>query len=448
MPELWRHCLSQLENIVDADHLLTFVHPLQAAIEQNQLQLFASNEYMKSWLEKNLLVQIQEICQELSHNQVQSVKVRIGTLSNTANTLTMPVDAPYKNPQQPSAQNQPICSELDPSYTFEHFIECTSNHLARAAALRVSENPGQKQSNPFYIFGGVGLGKTHLMHAIGHAILARNPKSRIMYTTAEQYYLNYVEHLQKNNVIEFKSLYREVDALLVDDVQFFVGKDRSQDEFFHTFNALSEKNKQIILTCDRMPYEVKGLEERIQSRFSTGDTVSIEPPALEERVAILLSKAEQNHIELPKEVAFYIAQHINSNVRVLEGALRTLVSAHTTTGREICIDLARNALKNMISSHDKTPTIDIIQKTIANYYKIRVSDLSSKSRTRSIARPRQIAMALAKQLTTESLQNIGNEFGGKNHSTVKHAVDQVEELRQKDSKVEEDYQQLLRILSN
>ena len=337
-------------------------------------------------------------------------------------------------------------SNLNKDFTFDSFVEGKSNQLARAASIQIAENPG-KAYNPLFIYGGVGLGKTHLMHAVGNAMLARNPKARVAYVHSERFVGDMVRGLQHNKISEFKRSYRTLDALLIDDIQFFAGKERSQEEFFHTFNALLEKGRQIILTCDRYPKEVEGLEERLRSRFGWGLPVCIEPPELETRVAILQKKAEEANAILPSEVAFFIAKRINSNVRELEGALRRVIASARFTGRNIDIKFTKEALRDLLALQDKLVSIDNIQKTVAEYYKIRVADLHSARRTRSITRPRQIAMALAKELTGHSLPEIGSSFGGRDHTTVMHACRKVNELKESDLRIAEDYSNLWRFLT-
>jgi chromosomal replication initiator protein len=335
---------------------------------------------------------------------------------------------------------------LNPTFTFESFVEGKSNQLARAAASQVGENPG-KSYNPLFIYGGVGLGKTHLMHAIGNSMLNNNPEARVSYVHSERFVGDMVQGLQHNTISEFKRNYRSLDALLIDDIQFFAGKERSQEEFFHTFNALLEGQRQIILTCDRYPKEVAGLEERLKSRFGWGLTVAIEPPELETSVAILMSKAAADGISLPEEVAFFIAKRIRSNVRELEGALRRVIANYRFTGREIDVDFAKEALRDLLALQDRLVSIENIQKTVAEYFKIRVGDLLSKKRSRSIARPRQIGMALAKELTNHSLPEIGDAFGGRDHTTVLHGCRRIASLRETDKRVDDDYLNLLRTLT-
>ena len=331
-------------------------------------------------------------------------------------------------------------------YTFENFVEGKSNQLALAAAGQVAENPGGSY-NPLFLYGGVGLGKTHLMHAVGNALLQRNPEAKVVYLHSERFVADMVKALQLNAINDFKRYYRSVDALLIDDIQFFARKERSQEEFFHTFNALLEGGQQMILTCDRYPKEIEGLEERLKSRFGWGLTVAVEPPELETRVAILMKKAVQAKIDLPPDAAFFIAQRIRSNVRELEGALKRVIASAHFTSKPIDIELIRDSLKDLLALQDKQVSLDNIQRTVAEYYKIKVSDLMSKRRSRSVARPRQVAMALAKELTNHSLPEIGDSFGGRDHTTVLHACRKIRELRETDSDIREDYKNLLRSLT-
>ena len=337
-------------------------------------------------------------------------------------------------------------ANLNPAYNFETFVEGKSNQFGRAASLQVCKNPGVSY-NPFFICGASGMGKTHLMHAVGHGILSENPNARVLYINSEQYVAEMVSALQRNTMDQFKQRYRHVDALLIDDIQFFARKDRTQEEFFHTFNTLYESKSQIVLTCDRYPKEVQGLEERLVSRFQGGMTVAVEPPDLETRVAILQSKAEQEKVSLSTDVCFFIAKCVRSNVRELEGALRRVAAGGEFLKSEITIEMAREALKDIIAVQAKMVTVENIQKTVAEYYKIRLADLSSKTRSRSIARPRQVAMALAKELTNKSLPEIGKAFGGRDHTTVMHACKKIVELKNTDFAMQEDYANLMRILS-
>jgi chromosomal replication initiator protein len=336
---------------------------------------------------------------------------------------------------------------LNPEFTFETFVEGKSNQLARAASIQIGQNPGIAY-NPLFIYGGVGLGKTHLMHAVGNTVLSSNPEARVVYLHSERFVAEMIRSLQHNKIDDFKKTYRSVNALLIDDVQFFAGKDRSQEEFFHTFNALFESRQQIVLSSDRFPKEVPGLEERLKSRFGWGLTVAIDPPDLETSVAILHSKASQLGVALPDDVAFFVGRRIRSNIRELEGALRRLVANSQFTGRPISMEFAKEALRDMLAAQDKQVSIENIQKTVAEYYNLRTSELLSAKRSRSVARPRQVAMALAKELTKKSLPEIGQAFGGRDHTTVLHATRKVKELVDSDATIEEDYKNLLRTLTS
>lgn len=337
-------------------------------------------------------------------------------------------------------------SYLNRTFTFENFVEGKSNQLARAAAWQVADNL-KHGYNPLFLYGGVGLGKTHLMHAVGNHLLKKNPNAKVVYLHSERFVADMVKALQLNAINEFKRFYRSVDALLIDDIQFFARKERSQEEFFHTFNALLEGGQQVILTSDRYPKEIEGLEERLKSRFGWGLTVAVEPPELETRVAILMKKAEQAKVELPHDAAFFIAQRIRSNVRELEGALKRVIAHSHFMGRPITIELIRESLKDLLALQDKLVSIDNIQRTVAEYYKIKIADLLSKRRSRSVARPRQVAMALSKELTNHSLPEIGVAFGGRDHTTVLHACRKIAQLKESDADIREDYKNLLRTLT-
>ena len=441
---LWHHCLKHLEAEVPEQQFNTWVRPLQAVERDGELQLLAPNRFVVSWIEKNLFGRIEELVRIARNGGSPRVRLDVGSRREEP-------QAP--EPQNPSVsavkprEAQLIGSRFNPEFTFSSFVEGKSNQLARAAAVQVGENPG-KAYNPLFIYGGVGLGKTHLMHAVANLMRERNPSARIAYVHSERFVSDMVRALQHNTIAEFKQTYRTLDALLIDDIQFFAGKNQSQEEFFHTFNALLEGQQQIILSCDRYPKEVNGLEERLKSRFGWGLTVAIEPPELETCVAILMSKAQATGAELPEDVAFFVAKRIRSNVRELEGALRRVLATSRFTGRPVTLELAREALKDLLAAQERLVTIDNIQKTVAEYYKIRMADLLSKRRSRSIARPRQFAMALARELTNHSLPEIGDAFGGRDHTTVMHACDRVKDLRELERRASEDYLNLLRILTN
>jgi chromosomal replication initiator protein len=431
-PSLWKQCLKALELELSEQQFNTWIRPLQAEDSAAGLRLFAPNHFVVDWIQENCMNQISAVAGTIP------VEVLVG-----ARRPPLPVG---KNLPKDRPHNTSVGSRLNRNFTFDGFVEGKSNQLARAAALQVGSNPGYAY-NPLFIYGGVGLGKTHLMHAIGNVILEREPGAKVAYIHSERFVGDMVRGLQHNTISKFKRTYRSLDALLIDDIQFFAGKERSQEEFFHTFNALLEGQRQIILTCDRYPKEVSGLEERLKSRMGWGLTVAIEPPELETSAAILMSKAATEGHYLPEEVAFFIAQRIRSNVRELEGALRRVIANSQFTGQPITVDFAKEALRDLLALQDKLVTIDNIQRTVAEYFKLRVADLLSKRRSRSIARPRQIAMALAKELTSHSLPEIGDAFGGRDHTTVLHGCRRVKFLRETESRVSEDYSNLLRTLT-
>jgi chromosomal replication initiator protein len=440
---LWSVVTAALEHELTEQQFNTWIRPLQAIETAGNLRLLAPNRFVVDWISANLASRIAAILIEAAGQQVP-FSVEVG--SRAPAVAPPPVLAP--EPSARARNNAPMLLgvRLNPESTFDAFVEGKSNHFAKAAAIQVAENPGNAY-NPLFIYGGVGLGKTHLMHAIGHMIKTRDPEARVAYVHSERFVGDMVKALQHNTMNEFKNSYRTLSALLIDDIQFFAGKDRSQEEFFHTFNALLESQNQIILTCDRYPKEVAGLEERLKSRFGWGLTVAIEPPELETCVAILKSKAQAVGVELPDEVAFFIAKRIRSNVRELEGALRRVIANARFTGQPITLEFAKEALKDLLTLQAKLVTIENIQKTVADYYKIRVADLLSQRRNRSIARPRQVAMTLAKELTQHSLPEIGDAFGGRDHTTVMHACKRIRDLQDTEQRVREDYSNLLRTLT-
>ncbi len=436
---LWNRCIRDLQAEIPEQQFNTWIRPLQAVEDDGQLKLLAPNRFVVDWLQEHYIQRILEIIDDSRAGTELVVEVGSRQPAQASTTpRVMPVPA--------STGPATIASRLSRAFTFKSFVEGKSNQLARAAASQVSENPG-KSYNPLFIYGGVGLGKTHLMHAVGNAMLQRNPAARVAYVHSERFVGDMVRGLQHNKISEFKRSYRSLDALLIDDIQFFAGKERSQEEFFHTFNALLEGQRQIVLTCDRYPKEVVGLEERLKSRFGWGLTVSIEPPELETSVAILMSKAEAEDVVLPETVAFFIAKRIRSNVRELEGALRRVIANSRFTGRPINVDFAKEALRDLLALQERLVSIENIQKTVADYFKLRVADLLSKRRSRSIARPRQLAMALAKELTNHSLPEIGDAFGGRDHTTVLHACRRITGLRETEKRVDDDYLNLLRTLT-
>lgn len=452
---LWNNCLNQLASELSDQQLNTWIRPLQAEEHDGCLKLLAPNRFVLDWIHQNFQARIIEIARQTAKNPELTVQFEVGSATKTAAKAPLMPVARTTSPADSRIVAEPLSttvassrsnSNLNPNFVFDNFVEGKSNQLARAASRQVAMNPGASY-NPLFIYGGVGLGKTHLMHAIGNHILEQNPAAKVIYLHSERYVQEMVSAIKNNTIEGFKSFYRSVNTLLIDDIQFFAGKDRSQEEFFYTFNALLEQDQQIIMSCDRYPKEIDGLEERLKSRFGWGLTVAVEPPELETRVAILQKKAEQAHIDLPNEVAFFIAKRIQTNIRELEGALRRVIATAQFTGRPITIESTREALKDLIAAQEKLVTIDNIQRTVAEYFKIKVADLISARRNRSIARPRQIAMSLAKELTNHSLPEIGEAFGGRDHTTVIHACRKVTELRNSDSRFNDDYTNLLRTLN-
>lgn len=452
---LWDRCLSQLETELSEQQLNTWIRPLQAYETGNSLKIMAPNRFVLDMVKNNFLPRIQEIASSLESDRNIVVELIIGTgnkpavpgdpseaVSESTNTTSAPAFSEVVS-SKPIARR---ASGLSPAFTFDTLIEGKSNQLGRATAMQIGNEPGGSY-NPFLIYGASGLGKTHLMQSIGHQILKNKPDARVLFINSERYVQEMVQSLQHSKMNQFKEFYRTLDALLIDDIQFFAGKEQTQEEFFHNFNALFEGGQQIVLTCDRYPKEVNGLADRLKTRFGWGLTVAVEPPELEMRVAILHSKAEQDGFDLPTEVSFFVAKKIRSNVRELEGALKRLTASARFKGEPITIELAKDTLSDLLAVQAKLVTIENIQKTVAEYYKIRLADLSSKSRSRSIARPRQIAMSLAKELTSKSLPEIGRAFGGRDHTTVMHACKKVKELIEMDTGIREDHANLMRILT-
>ena len=447
---LWNRCLHVLESELPMQQFNTWVRPLQAIERDGELRLLAPNRYVIEWLGENSLARIRELVQAFAEGAAPDLVLDVGSRAGVVTSVPeRSVGTDLHD--QAAARTRRLAptvlgGRINPDFTFASFVEGKSNQLAKAAAIQVAGNPG-KAYNPLFIYGGVGLGKTHLMHAVANKLKERNSDARLAYVHSERFVGDMVKALQHNTINDFKTAYRSLDALMIDDIQFFAGKERSQEEFFHTFNALLESQQQVILTCDRYPKEVDGLEERLKSRFGWGLTVAIEPPELETCVAILMSKAAMSNVDLPEEVAFFIAKRIRSNVRELEGALRRVVATSHFTGSEITLEFAKEALRDLLALQEKLVTVENIQKTVAEYYKIRIADLLSKRRSRSIARPRQVAMALAKELTNHSLPEIGDAFGGRDHTTVLHACRRVKELRESERRIGEDYMNLLRTLA-
>lgn len=473
---LWQQSVDFLRDELPAQDFNTWIRPLQAEAADGRLLVYAPNSFIIRWVNDKYFTRLLELMAERNNGEVPDVSLLIGSRSQPATTpapVATPapaVDAPVTEPAptQPATPPQakapataapaadsseaksPVTrhvSSLNRSFTFDSFIEGKSNQLARAAAWQVADNPSHGY-NPLFLYGGVGLGKTHLMHAVGNHLLQKKPGAKVVYLHSERFVADMVKALQMNAINDFKNYYRSVDALLIDDIQFFAGKERSQEEFFHTFNALLEGNQQIILTSDRFPKEIDGLEERLKSRFGWGLTVYVEPPELETRVAILMKKAEQGKVTLPHDCAFFIAQRFRSNVRDLEGALKRVIAHSHFTRQPISIELIRESLKDLLALQEKLVSIDNIQRTVAEYYKIKIADLLSKRRSRSVARPRQVAMALSKEVTNHSLPEIGDAFGGRDHTTVLHACRKIAELRESDADISEDYKNLLRTLTS
>ena len=442
---LWTRCMGALEAELPEQQFNTWVRPLQAMEGNGALKLLAPNRFVVDWVNANLLPRIGELLRAGSSGDAPIVTVEVGSRSVPLRATAVGPAGPLGVPAR-RAEGLVVGARLNPDFTFVSFVEGKSNQLAKAAARQVAENPGRAY-NPLFLYGGVGLGKTHLMHSIAHLIKSNDVEARIAYVHSERFVGDMVRALQHNSMNEFKTAYRSLDALLIDDIQFFAGKERSQEEFFHTFNELLEGQHQVILSCDRYPKEVEGLEERLKSRFGWGLTVAIEPPELETCVAILMTKAQATGVTLPEEVAFFIAKRIRSNVRELEGALRRVIANSRFTGRAITLEFTKEALKDLLSLQAKLVTIENIQKTVADYYKVRMADLLSKRRSRSVARPRQVAMALAKELTSHSLPEIGDAFGGRDHTTVLHACKRIKDLRDIEQRMKEDYSNLLRTLA-
>ena len=450
---LWEKCLSHLEGDLSAQQLNTWLRPLQAIETEDSLRLLAPNPYVKAWVHEQLEQQINALIKGLTNGSINKIEIEVGTKDSisaekTKRRVKTTDKAPASIAVSETEPSPAIGSPMNPLFTFDNYVEGKSNQIARAASLHVAEAPGTSGYNPLFLYGGTGLGKTHLMLAVGNKIRQNNPKARVIYLSSERFVQDMITALRNNAIDQFKAHYRSADALLIDDIQFFAKKERSQEEFFYTFNSLLEGQRQIILTCDRFPKEVENLDERLQSRLGWGLTIAIEPPELETRVAILIKKAQQNLITLPDDVSFFIAKRIKSNVRDLEGALQRVMAFSRFTNQPLSIDMAQDALKDLLALHQKLVTLESIQKTVAEYFKIRVSDLLAKKRTRSVARPRQIAMALAKELTSHSLPEIGEAFGGRDHTTVLHACRKVVELKETDSRIAEDYRNLLRTLSS
>lgn len=454
MEVCWHHCLARLEKELPAQQFTTWIRPLQVdalRTTEDELCLTAPNRFVLQWIKDRFLTRIEtlageqlgkpvKVCVALSANEPAAVAPALTPTSTVAPEVASRAAGPAVNTPArtaPSASVEPR-SSLIGEFTFDNFVPGKANALARAAAMQVAENPGTSY-NPLFVYGGVGLGKTHLIHAVGNHVMSEQPGAKVRYLHAAQYISDVVRAYQQRSFDAFKRYYHSLDLLLIDDIQFFTGKDRTQEEFFYAFNALIEARKQIIITCDTYPRDINGIDERLKTRFSWGLTVAVEPPEQEMRVAIILKKAEALNARLPEEVAFFIAKHIRSNVRELEGSLKNVLAFSRFNGKEVSVEVAKEALKDLLSVHNRHISVDNIQKTVADFYKIKVADLHSKKRTRAIARPRQMAMALAKELTEMSLPEIGDAFGNRDHTTVLHACRTIATLRTKDHELNRDF---------
>jgi chromosomal replication initiator protein len=433
----WPRCLERLETELPPEDIHTWLRPLQVSVRADALVLFAPNSFVEDHVRAHYLPRIRELVAHYS-SETSTVSIEVG--SNTQKV------ASTKERTETTVLGPAFQTNLDPRYTFDNFVEGSSNKLGRAAAMQVAQNPG-RDYNPLLLYGGTGLGKTHLMIAAGNIMRRNNPNMRVLYLRSEQFFSAMMKHLQDKSMDQFKRQFQQVDALLIDDIQFFAGKNTTQEEFFHTFNALFDGKQQIILSCDRYPREVDNLEPRLKSRLGWGLSVAIEPPDFETRAAILLAKAQERNVPLPDEVAYQIAKRMRSNVRDLEGALNTLAARANFFGKPITLEFAQETLRDLLRAQSQVISITNIQKTVADYYQLRMADLLSARRTRSLARPRQLAMALAKELTQHSLPEIGDAFAGRDHTTVLHACRVIRDLLTTDGKIREDWDKLIRKLS-
>ena len=443
MNSFWRSCLAHFERQLPPQQFRTWIKPLTAQQEGDVLTLVAPNRFVQQWIRDRFFAEIEQLAREILGAGLR-VELVVAEREPRAPARALPAPAPAAARANARASAREV-TRLNPEFTFASFVTGKANELARAAAIQISERPGEAY-NPVFVYGGVGLGKTHLIQAIGNLVRERAPESRVRYIHAEQYVSDVVRAYQHKAFDDFKRYYHSLDVLLIDDIQFFNGKSRTQEEFFYAFNALIEARKQVVITCDSYPKEIAGIEDRLISRFGWGLTVAVEPPELEMRVAILLKKAEAEGVRLDETVAFFIARHIQSNVRELEGALKRTLAYVRFAGKEITVDAAREALKDLLAIQSRQVSVDNIQKTVADYYKIKVSEMYSKKRSRNVARPRQVAMALAKELTTLSYPNIGDAFGGRDHTTVLHACRKISALRSANTDITRDFNSLLKVL--
>lgn len=441
MNSFWRFCLSQFEKELPAQQFKTWIKPLKFQANGNTLTLVAPNRFVLQWIRDKFFSRIQELAVSRIEHPVE-IKLLLAEKESVTHIAPPGPEAPPATQARPGTRD---ISRLNPAFTFDTFVTGKANELARAAATQVAERAGTAY-NPLFVYGGVGLGKTHLIQAIGNHLHARAPESKIRYIHAEQYVSDVVRAYQHKAFDDFKRYYHSLDLLLIDDIQFFSGKSRTQEEFFYAFNALIESHKQLVITCDTYPKEISGIENRLISRFGWGLTVAVEPPELEMRVAILLKKAEAEAVKLDEAVAFFLAKHIQSNVRELEGGLKRVLAYARFSGQDLSVDLCREALRDLLAIQNKQISIENIQKTVADYYKIKVSEMYSKKRSRNVARPRQVAMALAKELTQLSLPDIGEAFGGRDHTTVLHACRKIAQLKSDNSDITRDINSLLKVL--
>ena len=454
---IWQQCLERLEDELSAQQFNTWIRPLHAVTEGRTLRLLAPNHFVLDWVSERLLDQIQGALAQLSGDMPPEIRLEVGARpTQTAPAAPAPTPAPAAQvtrtaPPASAASVQRDGSTrkttLNPTHTFDSFVEGKSNQLARAASMQVAENTG-KAYNPLFIYGGVGLGKTHLMHSVGNLMLKHNPNANVVYLHSERFVADMVKALQHNAINEFKRHYRSVDALLIDDIQFFAGKERSQEEFFHTFNALVDQGRQIVISADKSPADLEDIGDRLRSRLASGLVADIHPTTYELRLSILQSKADQMGQQVPEKVLEFLAHKIATNVRELEGALTRLVAHAQLVGRDLSLETAQDVLRDVLRAHDRRVTIEEIQKKVAEHFQIRVSDMHSARRSRSVARPRQVAMYLSKQLTSRSLPEIGRKFGGRDHTTVMHAVKKIEELMGEDPAFGEDVELLRRMLES
>ena len=445
MMDAWPRCLQRLEAEFPAEDVHTWLKPLQALADDRSTVLYAPNAFVRDEVQARYMPRIREL---LSHFAgVEEVSLQVGSMPRAVPPPAATGVSGGDARAMPAAPIEAFGGNMDSHYTFDNFVEGRSNQMGRAAAWQAALKPGDRAHNPLLLYGGTGLGKTHLMFAAGNAMRQANPRARVLYLRSEEFYSAFFRSIQEKTSDQFKRQFRQIDALLIDDIQFFAGKDRTQEEFFHTFNTLFDSKQQIIMTCDRYPREVEGLEPRLKSRLAWGLSVAIDPPDFETRAAIVLAKAAERGTQVPDDVAFLLAKKMHSNVRDLEGALNTLAARANFMGRAITVEFAQETLRDLLRAQQQAISMSNIQKVVADYYGLQIKDLLSKRRTRSLARPRQVAMALSKELTEHSLPEIGEAFAGRDHTTVLHACRQIRTLIESDGKLREDWDKLIRKLS-